>query len=122
MFCPQCQREFSWDVMVCPDCDVDTVDELPREGPEPTPDAELVRVFATGDTGLIAIARSLLEGEKIDFFVRGDGLQDLFGLGRTTGYSFAMGPAEFWVRADDAENARALLQDRVAPGEMPPNP
>jgi hypothetical protein len=122
MFCPQCQREFSWDVMVCPDCDVDTVDELPREGPEPTPDAELVRVFATGDTGLIAIARSLLEGEKIDFFVRGDGLQDLFGLGRTTGYSFAMGPAEFWVRADDAENARALLQDLVAPGEMPPNP
>ena len=40
MFCPQCEEEYAWDVMVCPVCDVDTVDELPREGPEPTPDAE----------------------------------------------------------------------------------
>jgi len=49
MFCPQCEEEYPWDVMVCPVCDVDTVDELPRLGPEPTPDAELVRVFATAD-------------------------------------------------------------------------
>jgi len=98
--------------MVCPDCDVDTVDRLP--GPEPTPDAELVCVLATGDAGLIAVAKSLLEGEEIDYLVRGEGLQDLFGLGRITGFSFAMGPAEFWVRADDAERARALLKDLSA--------
>ena len=122
MFCPQCEEEYSWDVMVCPVCDVDTVDDLPRLGPEPTPDAELVRAFATGDMGLIAIARSLLEGEKIDYFVRGDGLQDLFGLGRATSYSFAMGPAEFWVRADDAENVRVLLQDLLASADKPADP
>ena len=107
MFCPQCGEEFSWDVMVCPTCDVETVDRLP--GPEPTPDVELVSVLATGDPGVIALARSLLEGEEIDYFVRGEGLQDLFGLGRITGFSFAMGPAQFLVRADDAERARALL-------------
>ena len=117
MFCPQCEREFSWDVMVCPDCDVDTVDELPREGPEPTPDAKLVRVFSAGDPGIIAIAHSLLEGEKIDYFVRSEGLQDLFGWGRVTGHSYAMGPAEFWVREEDADNARTLLQDLIAAGE-----
>ena len=122
MFCPQCEEEYPWDVMVGPICDVDTVDELPRLGPEPTPDAELVRVFATGDMGLIAIARSLLEGEKIDYFVRGDGLQDLFGLGRATSYSFAMGPAEFWVRADDAENVRVLLQDLLTSADQPADP
>ena len=122
MFCPQCEEEYPWDVMVCPICDVDTVDELPRLGPEPTPDAELVRVFATGDMGLIAIAKSLLAGEKIDYFVRGDGLQDLFGLGRATSYSFAMGPAEFWVRADDAENVRILLQDLLASADQPADP
>ena len=65
MFCPKCGEEYSWDVMVCPTCDVDTV----------------------------------------------DGLQDLFGLGRVTGFSFAMGPAEFWVREDDANRARELLKD-----------
>ena len=122
MFCPQCEEEYAWDVMVCPVCDVDTVDELPRVGPEPTPDAELVRVLVTGDAGLIAIARSLLEGEQIDFFVRGEGLQDLFGLGRVTSYSFAMGAAEFWVRAEDADNARALLQDLAAPTERSADP
>ena len=104
MFCPKCGEEYSWDVMVCPTCDVETVDRLP--GPEPTPDAELVPVLATGDAGVIAVAQSLLEAEKIDFFVRGDGLQDLFGLGRMTGFSFAMGPAEFLVRAEDADRAR----------------
>ena len=98
--------------MVCPTCDVETVDRLP--GPEPTPDVELVRVLVTGDAGLIAIAKSLLEAEAIDYFVRGDGLQDLFGLGRISGFSFAMGPAEFWVREDDADRARELLEGLTA--------
>jgi hypothetical protein len=111
VFCPKCDAEYGWDVMICPACDIDTVDALPRSGPDPTPDAKLVPVFATGDPGLIAIAHSLLEGEKIDYFVRGEGLQDLFGLGRLTGHSYAMGAAEFWVRQADAEDARALLTD-----------
>lgn len=118
MFCPQCEEEYAWDVMVCPVCDVDTVDKLP--GPEPTPDAELVCVFAAGDPGIIAVAHSLLEGEQIDYFVRGEGLQDLFGWGRLTGHSYAMGPAQFWVRAEDAEHARVLLQDLAASGGKPP--
>lgn len=109
MFCPQCGEEYPWHVMVCPACDVDTVDRLP--GPEPTPDAELVPVLATGNAGVIAVAKSLLEGEEIEYFVKGDGLQDLFGLGRMTGFSYAMGPAQFWVRAEDAERARGLLKD-----------
>jgi putative signal transducing protein len=115
MFCPKCGNEFSRHVMVCADCDVDTVDRLP--GPDPTPDVAVVSVFATGDAGVIALARSLLEGEEIEYFVRGDGLQDLFGLGRLTGFSYAVGPAEFWVRADDAERARELLEDLTVPAE-----
>jgi hypothetical protein len=115
MFCPKCGEEFRWDVMVCPTCDVDTVDRLP--GPEPTPDAVLVPVLTTGDAAVIAVAKSLLEAEKIDFFVRGDPLQDLFGLGRLTGFNFAMGPAEFWVRAADAEQARELLAALTTPPE-----
>ena len=77
-------------------------------------DVELVPVLATGDMAVIALAKSLLEGEAIDYFVKGEGLQDLFGLGRMTGYSFAMGPAEFWVRADDEARARELLKDLSA--------
>ena len=104
MFCPQCLEEFPWHVMVCPTCDVDTVDRLP--GPEPTPDVALVRVLAIVDVGIIAVAKSLLEGEAIDYFVKGDVLQD----------PFAIGPAEFWVREHDADRARELLEGLTAAG------
>ena len=117
MFCPKCEEELAWDVMICPTCDVETVDRLP--GPEPTPDAELVPVLATGEAGLIAVAKSLLEAEKIDYFVRGDGLQDLFGYGRITSFNFVVGPAEFLVRAEDAERARELLNSLTVADPKP---
>jgi hypothetical protein len=108
MVCPKCGEQFAWHVTVCPTCDLDLVDRL---GPEPTPDAELARVLVTGDAGLIPLAKSLLEGEGIEYLVRGEGLQDLFGWGRVgSGYNYIVGPAEFWVRADDAERARTLLE------------
>jgi len=109
MFCPACREEYSWDVMICPACDVETVDRLP--GPEPTPDVELAPVFAAGSAALVAIAKSLLEGEKIEYMVRGETVQNLVGIGQSTGFSYAMGPVEFWVREDDAARARMLLAD-----------
>ena len=116
MFCPQCEKEFPWHVMVCPNCDVDTVDKLP--GPEPTPDVELVPVLSTGDAGLIALVKSLLERESIEYLIRGEGLQDLFGIGRITEFNYAMGAAEFWVREDDAERARELLNPLTSPDDQ----
>jgi hypothetical protein len=77
-----------------------------------------VSVLATGDAGIIAVARSLLEAEGIDYFVRGDGLQDLFGFGRITGFSYAMGPAEVCVRSEDAVRARELL-DELQTSKLP---
>jgi hypothetical protein len=72
--------------------------------PEPTPDLELVPVYATGNPALIAVAKSLLNGEGIQFFVKGEELQNLFG--RVAGE-----PAAFFVRAGDETRARELLQD-----------
>jgi putative signal transducing protein len=114
MFCPRCGEEYRWYVMVCPTCDVDTVDRLP--GPEPTPDVELVSVLATADPGVVAFAKSLLEREKIDYMVRGEGLPGLFGLG---GMMTAFGPAELLVRADDADRARTLLEGLTTTEQKP---
>ena len=116
--CPECGEEFRWHLVVCPKCHVNLVDRLP--GPAPTPDAQLVQIFATGEAGLIPLVKSLLEGEDIDYFVRGEGLQDLFGAGRmSAGFNYIVGPAQFWVRADDAERARGLLEGLgpVTPGD-----
>lgn len=77
----------------------------------PEPDVEVVPVFRTGDQAKILVARSLLESEGIDFLVRGEGLQDLFGWDRLlTPFNYAVGPVEFAVRKDEAERARELLQ------------
>jgi hypothetical protein len=109
MFCPKCGGEFPSQVTTCPRCDVETVDRLP--GPEPAPDLQLVKVFATGDAGLIGLVKSLLESEGVDYLLRGDGLQDLFGFGRVTSFNYIVGPAEFWVRQADGDRARDLLKD-----------
>lgn len=58
------------------------------------------------------MVKSLLESEGIEYLVRSEGVQDLFGWGRLAlGYSIVTGPAEFVVRRDDAARARELLRD-----------
>ena len=66
-------------------------------------------MFVAADEGLTQVARSLLDGEKIEYLTPGEGLQSLFG-GGWTGYSLILGPTEFWVRADEAEHALARLE------------
>jgi hypothetical protein len=87
---------------------------MPDDGAQraPDPNIELVPVFQSGDEGQILVAKSLLEAEGIDYFVRGEALQDLFGWGRlAVGFSNVVGPALFVVRKDDEDRARELLRD-----------
>jgi hypothetical protein len=78
----------------------------------PDPDIELVPVFQSGDEGQILVAKSLLDAEGIEYLVRGDGLQDLFGVGRLAfGFNNIVGPAEFVVRKEDEARARELLRE-----------
>jgi len=86
-------------------------------GPPPDPDIRLTPVFRAGDPAVIALAKSLLDGEGIEYLVRAEALQDLFGWGRTgVGFSIVAGPAEFVVREDDADRARELLRDLMTSG------
>lgn len=110
MFCPQCRREYREGFTSCADCRVPLVAELP---PEPTPEyVQLVTVFATGHEGLIALARSVLDGAGIRYSLKGEGLQDLFALGRVgSGFNPVIGPVEIQVNKDDEVNARELLAE-----------
>jgi hypothetical protein len=77
----------------------------------PDPSIELVPIFRTGDAALIAVAKSLLDGEGIEYLVRSEPVQNFFGLGVFgAGYNVVTGPAEFAVRAEDAVRARELLE------------
>ena len=69
-------------------------------------------MFSTPDQGRIALAKSLLESEQIDYMVRAEGVQDLFAWGRAlTGFNPVVGPVEFLVRSEDATRARDLLRN-----------
>ena len=66
--------------------------------------------------GLSRLRSRCWKAKTIEYLVRFEGLQDLFGLGRWgTGFNLIVGPAEFWVRADDADHARERLEGLGAP-------
>lgn len=72
----------------------------------------LVTVFETGHEGIIAVVKSLLDEAQIRYLAKGEGVQDLFGVGVLgTGFNPITGPVQFRVMPDDAEYARELLRD-----------
>ena len=111
VYCPSCGESFDDETMAeCAECGAELVETRP--GPPPDPTIRLTSVFATGDPALIAFAKSLLDAEGVEYGVRAEGLQHLFGWGSVgAGYSILTGPAEFVVREEDAQRARELLRD-----------
>jgi hypothetical protein len=58
------------------------------------------------------LAKSILTDAGIPSLAKGEGVQDLFGLGRAgTGYSVLAGPVELCVTRDDEIDALALLSE-----------
>lgn len=71
---------------------------------------ELITVFSTGNAVLIAVAKATLDAEQVRYVVSGEGVQDLFGMGRfPAGYNAVTGPVRIQVAAEDAERAREAL-------------
>jgi Putative prokaryotic signal transducing protein len=110
MYCPECKGEFKEGITVCPTCNIPLVEKLTPE-PEPVY-VEWVTVLETGDPALLGVAKSVLETEKIPFFAKGEGLQDLFGAGRIgTGFNPMVGPIQLQVPKEFAKEAERLLAD-----------
>lgn len=73
-------------------------------------DIHLLPIYTCSNPALVPVVESLLRDAGIEFMTRGAAIQDLFGWGRFgTGSNYATGPVEFWVRADEAEEARSVL-------------
>jgi len=130
MYCPQCESEYVAGVQECAVCGVPLIDAPPavapkREklserpcdvhlGPEP------VVVFSTGKPDVIALAKSILMSANMEFGIRGEELQDLFGWGRfPAGSNVFMGPMDILVSAEDAADAKVLLADLDSPSPTP---
>ena len=103
MFCPECRSEYRPGFTRCADCDVDLVWELPAE--EEHGDPELVKIFETGNATLAPVVESVLRGAEIEFVVRNQRAFD------RTGANPMLGPIQYFVRDDEADDARELLAD-----------
>ena len=97
MFCPKCRAEYPEGFAVCADCDVPLIPELP---PEPLPEcAEFIEILSLLGPSDIAVIKSLLDAEGIDYFIQGE-----FSYYQTSDVALM-------VRKDQAEEAKAILKD-----------
>jgi Putative prokaryotic signal transducing protein len=89
------------------------VEDLPLT--DESPPLTIVTVLAAGDDTKIEMARSLLDAAGIGYWVKGERLQDFFGVDRLgPGYNVAIGPILLQVDAQDAEEAFAVLDPGAA--------
>ena len=105
MICPDCGSEYREGFVRCRACDVDLIEPPPAE-----PDVELVKIYECGNAALVPLVESILADAGIEYMTKGEGLQDLFGWGRFgSNMNYVIGPVEFHVRADVADEARAAV-------------
>lgn len=111
MFCPKCKAEYREGFDTCSDCGIPLVEKLPQE-PDKKPEyIELVTILETNDQALLLIAKSILTGAGIDYYAKGEGLQDLFGWGRIGAFNPIVGGVQIQVRKQDEKVAKSLLEE-----------
>jgi len=85
------------------------------------PGADFLEAAVLPNPAVLAVAKSLLEGAGLRFFIRNEGVQSLFGWGEMgTGYNFITGPPVLMVEAARAEEARELLEPLLKDAVPPP--
>ena len=71
-----------------------------------------VTVFESGHEGLIALAKSMLDEANIEYSVKGEGVENLMGVGvMGTGFNPITGAIQIQVLEENAAQARELLKD-----------
>jgi hypothetical protein len=124
MFCPECGAEYREGVSKCADCGCELVAELPEaEEAEEAEYVEFVTVYKVGNPAILALAKSILQSAGIEYCVIGEGVQDLFGLGRIgAGFNVIVGQVEIRVDSERADEAIRLLADiEENPEEVAPD-
>jgi hypothetical protein len=106
--CPVCGERFKWYEAECP---TDRVALVEHAGPPPAPSAALVSVLRTTQSGLLPLATLALEQNGIEYDVRDAGLaHQIVGYAQAAGSGPVDEPREIVVRAEDAAEARAILE------------
>lgn len=99
MYCPQCRAEYRPDIVTCGDCRVPLVEFLPEAEALPEQDTYL-EVMATYNVADLAVIKSLLEAEKVAYYLHGENFHAMTPW---------VQPVKIFVREDHMETAKELL-------------
>jgi len=106
--CPQCRSEFNEHVLICTDCQVDLVFELPREDSVEYVDWEIVESVSSEVVG--NILKGVLEDGGIEAVLRS---HEMPSVGGVQG-DFSPDWGDILVHPDEFENARDTLESYLA--------
>jgi hypothetical protein len=70
MYCPECKIEYVEGVLVCADCGVALIPEIPTESSVDS--AEYEEIPAILNAGDVAFLKSLLDSESIEYYIEGE--------------------------------------------------
>ena len=75
-------------------------------------ESDLITVFESGNKGVVAFVKSILDSAEIPYLAKGENIQNLFGLGVIgTGFNPISGPVQIQVSREDESVARELLAE-----------
>jgi len=99
MYCPKCKSEYQVGMKHCESCDVDLVD---RQIEEEYPENFFVELLSTFNLADIAIIKSILENEGIEYYFKGENFISIRPM---------IDPARLMVRADQIELVKELIKN-----------
>jgi hypothetical protein len=111
MFCPKCKAEYREGFTMCADCNVKLVNSLDEIKNDKKTDNVLnpkddnttfIPVLSTYNLGDIALIKSILDNEGIEYFLQGENTAYIRGY---------MDPTILMVREDQVPVVRELLKD-----------
>lgn len=102
MFCPKCRYEYRKGLYVCPDCNVDLIDNPPEQEDKQSEFTEYVELLITYNPADVAMIKSLLDAENITYYFNAEQFMYVRPLAE---------PARLMVKKDEADNAREILKD-----------
>ena len=100
MYCPHCHSKYEGGTPICSKCGVLLMGVPP---PEPASDyVEFEEILATYNAVEIAIIKSLLDPEGIDYYFKSEFFNHMDPLAQ---------PARLMIRKDQADEAREILKE-----------
>ncbi|MHB1688476.1 MAG: putative signal transducing protein [Ignavibacteriaceae bacterium] len=104
MFCPKCKAEYRKGYTICVDCEVDLVESLGATSKKKkfNENVTFVPVLSTYNLGDIALIKSILDDQWIEYFFQGENTSYIRG---------AMDPAILMVREDQVPSVIELLKN-----------